>query len=128
MSEEISLEDLNLANGHLADIEAALREDNTRLTAAIQTAEKERDANMQAALTAARECESLRVQLAAALETAAAEKARADAGKKILRATALAVPSELIDVRAEILREQQAAAQAAVDAAAKELAALEGKP
>lgn len=121
---EISAEELSLANAHLADIEAALREDNERLTALLQTAEQERDANMAAAVTAARECESLRVQLAAALETAASEKARADRGDAIMQSAALAVPAELIAVRAAIVRKQQEAAQAAADAAAAELARL----
>jgi len=122
----IELSDVELAAAHLADIEAALRADNERLTALLQTAEQERDANMQAAVTAARECESLRTQLAAALETAAAEKARADRGDAIMQSAALAVPAELIAVRAAIVRKQQEAAQTQADAAAAELARLGG--
>lgn len=122
----IELSDVELAAAHLADIEAALRADNERLTALLQTAEQERDANMQATVTAARECESLRTQLAAALETAAAEKARADRGDAIMQSAALAVPAELIAVRAAIVRKQQEAAQTQADAAAAELARLGG--
>lgn len=73
-----------------------------------------------------REIEALTSQLAAALETAAAEKARADRGDVILQSAALAVPVVLIEARAKILRAQQAEAQAAADAAAKQIEALGG--
>lgn len=73
-----------------------------------------------------KEIEALTSQLAAALETAASEKARADRGDMIMQSAALAVPAELIAVRAAIVRKQQESAQAAADAAAAELARLSG--
>ena len=73
-----------------------------------------------------KEIEALTSQLAAALETAASEKARADRGDMIMQSAALAVPAELIAVRAAIVRKQQESAQAAADTCAAELARLGG--
>lgn len=122
----IELSDVELAAAHLADLEAALREDNARLTAALQTAEQERDASLAAATTAARQLEALRAMYSEALDELAAEKARADRGDAIMQSAALAVPAELIAVRAAIVRKQQESAQAAADTCAAELARLGG--
>lgn len=71
-----------------------------------------------------KEIESLTSQLAAAQAAAAREKARADEGDAIMAQAADAVPEKLVQIRALRLVQKKEAAQAAVDAANAELAAM----